>query len=128
MTTERDGRFSSWLASHLKEMGVKQREVAKWLGIDVGAVNRRLAGQRPFLREELETIDWILGEDGALLQKAGYIPDDAYPPGVGIWTRNGCGIGLTRKRFFCILPRWMFQKVVLRDFSNIWPQYEKICW
>jgi hypothetical protein len=61
-------------------MSVKQSEVAKWLGIDPGALNRRLTGQRLFRREELEIIDGKLGEHGALLLKAGYKPDDAYPP------------------------------------------------
>jgi hypothetical protein len=107
MTTERNKSFGSWLATHLKEMSINQREVAKWLGIDVGAVNKRLNGQRPFQREEVEIIDRELGEHGALLRKAGYVPDDAYPRRVGIWTRNGCCIGLMRKKFFCILPHWM---------------------
>ena len=80
MAAERDVRFSGWLATHLKEMGVTHREIAKWLGIDAGAVNRRLTGQRPFRRDDLETIDQILGEHGALLEKAGYRPDDAFPP------------------------------------------------
>jgi hypothetical protein len=80
MATERDVRFSSWLATHLKEMSVTHREIAKWLGIDPGAVNRRLTGQRPFRRDELEIIDRLLGEHGALLRKAGYIPDDASSP------------------------------------------------
>jgi hypothetical protein len=62
-------------------MGITQREVAKWLkDVDVGAVNRRLTGKRTFLREELDILDWVLGENGALLEKAGYIPDDTYPP------------------------------------------------
>lgn len=59
--------------------GVTEGDVAGWLDKSQPTVSRRLNGEIPFRRDELEILDEALGERGALLRQAGYVPQDAYP-------------------------------------------------
>jgi transcriptional regulator with XRE-family HTH domain len=55
----------------LAEQGLKQQDVAGWLGLSQAAVSRRMSGAVEFRLDELVTISTLLGVDlGALTRTA----------------------------------------------------------
>lgn len=75
MASDTQQGFLHTLRAELNERGVRESELADWLNTSVSTISRRLNGKSAFSRDEVATLDERLGDHGALLHLAGFVPD-----------------------------------------------------